>query len=128
MGIFEATDRALTRFMSRLYGPAEAEEETTRCEPAFFKVKQPPMVEAMQYDGTLHMAAHIGAWSYSYDNPAEYSCNQEVCTGVEADHVFTVHTLDGERVVNPGDWVIRDHMGAFTHYTAHHFTETYERA
>lgn len=128
MGIFEATDRVLTRIMTRMYGPAETEEKTTSCEPAFFKVKQPPKVEAMQYDGTLHIAARIGAWSFSHDNPAEYTCGQEECTGMEADHVFIIDTIDGERVVAAGDWVIRTALGEFICCTAEKFNETYERA
>lgn len=120
MGIIQSIIKAI----GHPYRPAEEEPDR---EPTIWKVKQPPKVEAMQYDGTLNMAARIGAWSFSHDNPAEYTCGQEKCTGMESDHVFIIDTIDGERVVAAGDWVIRTALGEFMCCTAEKFNETYEK-
>lgn len=89
--------------------------------------KKPVVIEAMRYDGTN--VDQIVEWSGARfmsvrtvwrnpDNPNEYL----------REEVLVIATLDGDMVIQVGDYVIRGIAGEFYPCRADIFEATYERA
>lgn len=71
------------------------------------------MAEAKQWDGTRASIEEIAQWANANDDLMDdFTLEYSFTTGTD---VFDVRiaTCDGDEVVNPGDWIIRDTAGEF---------------
>lgn len=82
--------------------------------------KKPVVVEAVQYNGKGMMAGHgVPDWMW----PALQDKTLEPTNGTDP---FILHTLEGDRVVAPNDWIIKGVKGKLYPCKPDIFKQTYE--
>ena len=88
-------------------------------------VKNPIVIEAIQFDGSLESAKEICEWckgTVSNPNVSYMTFKIERLIDVED---FMIHTLEGDMLVSPRDWVIQGIKGEYYPCKPGIFAETY---
>lgn len=88
---------------------------------AKYRRKKPPLIEAIQWDGTANGAGKIINWILSKDSNARYSSSG-------SGQIYLDTPEDGVVIVRRGDWVVRNTVGEFYKLTTDEFVHTYEEA
>lgn len=83
--------------------------------------KKPVEVDALQFEGTVLSANEILAWIGIRGADASRVHNNRPSDGL------VVHTLEGDMLACPGDWVIRGVQGEFYPCKPDIFDATYEK-
>jgi hypothetical protein len=93
------------------------------------KYRKKPRVIARQWDGSAEGATPIIDWVLAGDGTATFQeLSPIIEPGVAPKPALCVRTLEGTRVANPGDWIIRGVQGEFYPCKDSIFKETYEPA
>jgi len=79
--------------------------------------KKPVVIDAMQYDGSNHMALTLWAGEFGVSVDWDISGAQ-----------INIHTLEGTMLADKGDWIIRGVKGEFYPCKPDIFAATYEPA
>jgi len=83
--------------------------------------KKPVVIEARQWDGSLHGTEIITSWCGGrYDYEAKRSDHTDVAEWI------SIPTLEGVMKASPGDWIIRGVAGEFYPCKPDIFEATYE--
>ncbi|WP_210729203.1 hypothetical protein [Actinomyces procaprae] len=82
-------------------------------------VKRPVIIEALRYDGTVAGSITVLDWigDAAPDGRADNKGG-----------ILTIHTLEGDMVASPGDWIIRGVQGEFYPCKPDIFEATYQLA
>ncbi len=89
--------------------------------------KKPIVIEALQFDGSVNRAVEICTWANSQRKPGEDPwCDYVTLDGLEGALEFKVHTLEGDMLVSPGDFVICGVKGEFYPCKPDIFAATYD--
>jgi len=86
--------------------------------------KKPVVIEAIQWDGSIHSADKIEAWS-----AGKTRCQGRCDGGVNISTLkvgIYIATLEGEMRADPGDWIIKGVKGEFYPCKPDIFAKTYE--
>lgn len=71
------------------------------------------IAEARQWDGTRASIAELAQWANANDDPMDdFTLEYSFTTGTDVLDV-RIATQNGDEVVSPGDWIIRDTAGEF---------------
>jgi len=84
--------------------------------------KKPVVIEAVQFDGTIESANDVLAWMGHSGQKAWRHHSTKPEMGV------VIHTLEGNHLASPGDFIIKGVQGEFYPCKPDIFAETYEPA
>lgn len=83
--------------------------------------KKPVVIEAVQYEGEGNMAANSGVPDWLWD-----ALEQGVAAMTNGGDPMVIHTLEGDYVCSPGDWIIRGVKGELYPCKPDIFEATYD--
>lgn len=80
--------------------------------------KKPVIIEAIEFSNFYSFVTMSGVWGESFDRIAEHSV-------IEGEHLI-IRTLEGDRMANLGDFIIKGVQGEFYPCKPDIFEATYE--